>query len=209
MAERIAIIGGERYADWIKRDGKAQRLFKAYRSQWPDGDTRCVAVGNELYVRLSNVDEMRRVYNTGDFDNEEEWCSQCGTPIDSDDGDHYSCDEYDRHAVPCDHCGGSLTCDGYYCPQHRGAEAFTDSKEPSYVYPYASDSRNMVDAWIESGYNNSVFDRQGHVALITPTAVWNGLRASRLNSHAAYGCLTCGGMSNEFFGRVVRRALIS
>jgi hypothetical protein len=137
MAERIAIMGGERYADWIKRDGKAQRLFKAYRAQWPDGDTQCVAVGNELYVRFNNGDEMRRVYNTGDFDNEEEWCSQCGTPIDPDDGDYYSCDVYDCCAVLCDYCGGSLTCDGYYCPQHRGAEAFMDSKEPSYVYPYA------------------------------------------------------------------------
>jgi hypothetical protein len=26
----------------------------------------------------------------------------------------------------------------------------------------------MVDAWVESGYNNSVFDGQGYVALITP-----------------------------------------
>ena len=36
------------------------------------------------------------------------------------------------------------------------------------VGPYASDSCNMVDAWVESGYNNSVFDGQGYVALITP-----------------------------------------
>ena len=36
------------------------------------------------------------------------------------------------------------------------------------VGQYASDSRNMVDAWIESGYDNRVFDGQGLVALITP-----------------------------------------
>jgi hypothetical protein len=60
MAERIAIMGGERYADRIKR------LFKAYRAQWPDGDTQCVAVGSEPYVRFGN--EMRRVYDTGDLD---------------------------------------------------------------------------------------------------------------------------------------------
>lgn len=29
------------------------------------------------------------------------------------------------------------------------------------VGPYASDPRNMVDAWIDSGYDNSVFDGQG------------------------------------------------
>lgn len=34
--------------------------------------------------------------------------------------------------------------------------------------PYASDSRNMVDAWVRSGYDNSVFAGQGHVALMTP-----------------------------------------
>lgn len=33
---------------------------------------------------------------------------------------------------------------------------------------YASDSRNMIQAWVDSGYNNSVFDGQGLVALITP-----------------------------------------
>ena len=34
--------------------------------------------------------------------------------------------------------------------------------------PYASDPHSMVDAWIESGYDNSIFDGQGHVALMTP-----------------------------------------
>ena len=36
------------------------------------------------------------------------------------------------------------------------------------VGPYASDPRNMVEAWVDSGYDNSVFDGQGLVALITP-----------------------------------------
>ena len=134
MANRIAIMGGEQYAEWIKRDDKAQRLFKAYCGKWPEGDTQCVAIGDELYVRFSNGDEMRRVYNTGDFEDEEAWCSQCGTPIDPDGGDYYCCDVFSRDAVLCDDCGGSLTCDGHYC---RRAEAFTDDKEPSYVYPYA------------------------------------------------------------------------
>lgn len=34
--------------------------------------------------------------------------------------------------------------------------------------PYGNDSRNMVAAWIDGGYDNSVFDGQGLVALITP-----------------------------------------
>lgn len=74
MAERIAIPGGEQYAEWIKRDGQAQRLFKAYRSQWPEGDTQCVAIGDEFYVRFANGDGMRRVRYAGDFDDEGEWC---------------------------------------------------------------------------------------------------------------------------------------
>lgn len=137
MANRIAIMGGEPYADWIERDGKAQRLFKAYCAQWPEGDTQCVAIGDEFYVRFSNGDEMRRVYNVGDFDDEGDWCAQCGTPIDQDSGEYYSCDVYDCCAILCEHCGGGMVYDGYYCPQHRGAEAFADSKEPEYVYPYA------------------------------------------------------------------------
>lgn len=33
MAERITIMGGEPYVEWIERDGNAQRLFKAYRDK--------------------------------------------------------------------------------------------------------------------------------------------------------------------------------
>ena len=45
MADKIAITGGEPYAEWIERDGNAQRLYKAYRDKWPDGDTQCVVIG--------------------------------------------------------------------------------------------------------------------------------------------------------------------
>jgi hypothetical protein len=60
MADRITIMGNETYAEWIERDGNAQRLFKAYRNKWPDGDTQCVAIGDEFYVRFNNGDGMRR-----------------------------------------------------------------------------------------------------------------------------------------------------
>ena len=149
MAERIAIMGGEPYAEWIKRDGDAQRLYKAYRDKWPDGDARCVAFGSELYVRLDDGEEMRRVYDVGDFGDEGEWCAQCGTPIDPDGGEYYCCDFHECDAVLCDHCGGSLVCDGYYCPRHRCAEAFVDTKEPSYIYPYAFGGGNRFTFGVE------------------------------------------------------------
>lgn len=141
MADRIAIIGGEPYAEWIERDDKAQRLFKEYCAKWPDGDTQCVAIGREFYVRFNNGDGMRRVYNMCDFDNEDEWCAQCGTPIDPDGGEYYCCDAFGCDAVLCEYCGGSMTCN-YYCPRHRGAEAFADAQEPAYVYPYAFGNGN-------------------------------------------------------------------
>lgn len=158
MAERIAIMGGEQYAEWIKRDEQAQRLFKTYRSMWPDNDAQCVAIGRELYVRFDNGDGMRRVCYAGDFENEEEWCAQCGTPIDPDSGDYYCCDVFDCDAVLCDHCGGSLTCDGYYCPQHQGAEAFTEPKEPSYVYPYAFGDGNQFTFGVEIELESELSD---------------------------------------------------
>lgn len=108
MAERIAIMGGEPYADWIECDGNAQRLYKAYRDKWPDGDTQCVAIGGEFYVRFYNGDGMRRVHNVGDLSDEGEWCAQCGTPIDPDGGEYYCRDVYDCDAVLCDNCGGHI-----------------------------------------------------------------------------------------------------
>ena len=172
MAERIAIMGGERYADWIKRDGKAQRLFKAYRDKWPEGDAQCVAIGDEFYVRSSNGDEMRHVYNTADFDSEEEWCAQCGTPIDPDSGDYYSCDVYDCCAVLCDYCGDSSTRDGYYCPQHRGNETLMDGKEAEYVYPYAFGDGNQFTFGVEIELESELSD--DFVANVTDSDVIAG-----------------------------------
>lgn len=63
MAGRIAIMGGEPYADWIGRDGQAQRLFKAYCGKWPDATTECVAIGGEFHVRQDG-DGMRRAWPT-------------------------------------------------------------------------------------------------------------------------------------------------
>ncbi len=157
MADRIAIMGGEPYVEWIKRDGNAQRLYKAYRNKWPDSDTQCVAIGHELYVRFGNGDEMRRVYSAADFDDEGEWCAQCGTPIDPDSGEYYSCDVFGCDAVLCDYCGGSMTCD-YYCPRHRGAEAFMDVKEPSYVYPYAFGNGNQFAFGVEIELESELSD---------------------------------------------------
>lgn len=42
------------------------------------------------------------------------------------------------------YCGGSMTCN-YYCPRHRGADAFMDAKEPAYVYPYAFVGGNRLN----------------------------------------------------------------
>lgn len=158
MADRITIMGNEPYAEWIERDGNAQRLYKAYRNKWPDGDAQCVVIGDEFYVRFSNGDGMRRVYNVGDFDNEDEWCAQCGTPVDTDSGEYYSCDVYDCEAVLCDYCGGSLVCDGYYCPRHRGTEAFMDVKDPSYVYPYAFGNANQFTFGVEIELESELSD---------------------------------------------------
>jgi hypothetical protein len=82
----------------------------------------------------------------------------------------------------------------------RGYVAHNGIAHDYTIGPYASDSRNMVAAWIDSGYDNTVFKGQGLVALITPpTDALNGLRASRLNTRVAYGFLTCIGASDEFF----------
>lgn len=136
MADRIAIMGGEPFAEWIERDGNPQRLYKAYRNKWPDGTTECVTFGAEFYVRFGNGDGMRRVYDVGDFDDEGEWCAQCGTPIDPDSSNYYDCDACGCDAVLCENCGDSVTCDRY-CPRHRGNELLTDSMAPEYTYPYA------------------------------------------------------------------------
>lgn len=157
MADRIAIMGGEPYAEWIKRDDQAQHLYKAYRDKWPEGDAQCVAIGHEFYVRFSNGYEMRRVYNVGDFAHEDEWCAQCGTPIDPDRFDFYSCDAYECDAVLCESCGDSVTYD-HYCPAHRGNELLTDSMAPEYTYPYAFRGGDQftfgIEIEIESNMSN-------------------------------------------------------
>lgn len=173
MAERIAIMGGEPYAEWIKRDGNPQRLFRAYRDKWPDNDAQCVAIGCEFYVCFSNGDGMRRVYNVGDFDDEGEWCSQCGTPIDPDGSEYYSCDVYDCDAVLCERCGDSVTCDRY-CPRHRGNELLTDSMAPEYTYPYAFRNGDQftfgVEIEIESDLSDDFVENVTDSSII---AGWN------------------------------------
>lgn len=134
MADRIAILGGEPYAEWIKSSGPAQRLFKAYRSKWPDGTAKCAAIGSDFYVRFQNG-EMRHVDSAADFDDEPEWCAQCGTPIDSAGSDRHSCDDHYCDAVLCEDCGGSRN--PYHCPRHRVNELFSGGKECEYTYPYA------------------------------------------------------------------------
>lgn len=156
MADRIAIMGGEPYAEWIKRDGNAQRLYKAYCDKWPDGDAQCVAIGREFYVRFGNGDEMRRVYDVGDFDNEDEWCAQCGTPIDQDGSEYYSCDVYGCDAVLCGSCG-DIRGD-YYCPRHRGNEPLTDSMAPEYTYPYASRGGHQFTFGVEIEIESELSD---------------------------------------------------
>ena len=157
MADRITIMGNEPYAEWIERDDKAQRLYKAYRDKWPDGDAQCVAIGREFYVRFNNGDGMRRVYNEGDFDNEDEWCAQCGTPIDPDGGEYYCCDVYGCDAVLCEYCGGGMTGD-YYCPRHRGNELLADSMEPEYTYPYTFVGGNRFTFGVEIEIESELSD---------------------------------------------------
>lgn len=155
-----------------------------------------MAIGREFYVRFNNGDGMRRVYDVDAFVNEDEWCAQCGTPIDPDGGgvswwdgerlrvfknvdplkvvgfiySHWDslkrapCLMHFRFAthgaVEPRNCHPFHTDRGYIA--HDGiAHDYT-------IGPYASDSRNMVDAWIDSGYDNTVFAGQGLVALITP-----------------------------------------
>ena len=133
MADRIAILGCEPYADWIKRNGQAQHLFRTYCGKWPDGTASCVAMGDDFYVRFPNG-EMRYVEYDSEFDDETAWCAQCGTPIDSAGSEYYCCDYDYCDAVLCEDCGGSGN--GYYCPSHRVCGMLSTAKEPEYTYPY-------------------------------------------------------------------------
>ena len=130
MADRIAILGGEPYTEWIDRSGTPQYLFRTYCNRWPDGTAECVAIGDEFYVRTQDG-EMRRVYDDTDFEDETAWCAQCGTPIDPS-GVYYGCD-----AIICETCGGTYEGDRYYCPRHRGDELLRSPMEAEHTYPYA------------------------------------------------------------------------
>lgn len=146
MAGRIAILDGEPYAEWIERDGTAQRMFRAYRDKWPDGDAQCVAIGDEFYVR-SHDGNMRRVDSATEFCYESKWCAQCGTPINTDSGEYYSCDVFECDAVLCEDCGGCG--DNYYCPRHRSNAIFSDGKDCEYVYPYAHEHGGQFTFGVE------------------------------------------------------------
>lgn len=134
MAERIAILGGEPYSEWIERSGTPQYLFKTYCSRWPEGTAECVAVGDEFYIR-SNDGEMYRVNDDTDFENETAWCAQCGTPL-APSSTYYDCEVYGCDAILCEECEGGPEV-GCYCPRHRGNAMLLTSKDPEYTYPYA------------------------------------------------------------------------
>lgn len=134
MADRIAILGGEPYTEWIDRSGTPQYLFKTYCNKWPEGTAECVAIGDEFYVRTQDG-EMRRVCDDTDLEDETAWCAQCGTPLDHG-SVHYDCEAYGCDAIICETCGGTSEGD-CYCPRHRGNGMLMDSKEAGYVYPYA------------------------------------------------------------------------
>lgn len=134
MAERIAILGGEPYSEWIERNGIPQYLFKTYCNRWPEGTAECVAIGDEFYIR-TNDGEMRRVYDDTDFEDKTAWCAQCGTPLNPS-STWYDCDAYGCDAILCEECEGRLEV-GCYCPRHRGNAMLLTSRETEYIYPYA------------------------------------------------------------------------
>lgn len=146
MAERIAILGGEPYAEWIKRDGIPQYLFKTYCNRWPEGTAECVAIGDEFYIR-TNDGEMRRVYDDTDFEDETAWCAQCGTPLNPS-STWYDCDAYGCDAILCEECEGRPEV-GHYCPRHRGNAMLLTSKETEYTYPYASENGGQFTFGVE------------------------------------------------------------
>lgn len=172
MADRIAIMGGEPFEEWIKRDGHAQRLYKAHSDRWPVSDAQYAVIGDEFYVRSRNGG-MRLVEYAGDFDDEGEWCAQCGTPIDTDGDAYYCCDVFECDAVLCDGCC-EVTCGGYYCPRHRGNETLMDGKEDEYVYPYAFGNGDQFTFGVEIEIESELSD--GFVENVTNSDIiagWN------------------------------------
>lgn len=134
MADRIAILGGEPYSEWVEQDGISQLLFGTYCRMWPNGTAECVAIGDEFYVR-TNDGEMRRVYDDTDFEDETAWCAQCGTPLNPS-STWYDCEAYGCDAILCEECEGRPEV-GCHCPRHRGNGMLLTSKEVEYTYPYA------------------------------------------------------------------------
>lgn len=134
MADRIAILGGEPYAEWINRSGTPQYLFKAYCNRWPEGTAECVAIGDEFYIRNQDG-EICRVYDDTDFEDETAWCAQCGTPL-APSSTYYDCETYNCDAILCEECEGRPEV-GCYCPRHRSNAMLLTSKETEYTYPYA------------------------------------------------------------------------
>jgi hypothetical protein len=146
MAERIAILGGEQYAEWIDRSGAPQYLFRAYRNRWPGGTAECVAIGDEFYVR-ANDGEMRRVYDDTDFENETAWCAQCGTPLDPSSA-YYDCGACGCDAILCEQCEGSSD-GGCYCPRHCGNGMLREPKGAEYTPPYTFGSGKQFTFGVE------------------------------------------------------------
>lgn len=147
MAERIAILGGESYAEWIDRSGVLQHLFKTYCNRWPEGTAECVAIGDEFYIR-TNDGEMRRVYDDTDFEDKTAWCAQCGTPLDPSSA-FYDCAAHGCDAILCEGCEGSSDS-GCYCPLHSGnGMLLASSKEAEYTHPYAFSDGNQFTYGVE------------------------------------------------------------
>lgn len=146
MADRIAILGGEPYSEWIERSGTPQYLFKTYCNRWPEGTAECVAIGDEFYVR-TNDGEIRRVYDDTDFEDETAWCAQCGTPLNPS-STWYDCDAYGCDAILCEECEGRPEV-GCYCPRHRGNAMLLAPKETEYTYPYASKNGDQFTFGVE------------------------------------------------------------
>lgn len=146
MAERIAILGGEPYTEWTDRNGTPQYLFKTYCNRWPEGTAECAAIGDDFYVRTQDG-EMRRVYDDTDFENEEAWCAQCGTPLDPS-STSYDCEAYGCDAILCEECEGRPEV-GCRCPRHRGNAMLLTSKEAEYVCPYASGNGDQFTFGVE------------------------------------------------------------
>lgn len=134
MADRIAILGGEPYTEWIDRSGTPQYLFKTYCNKWPEGTAECAAIGDEFYVR-ANDGEMHRVYDDTDFEDETAWCAQCGTPLNHS-SVYYDCEAYGCDAIICETCEGTSES-ACYCPRHRGNGLLGSPTEAEYTYPYA------------------------------------------------------------------------